>query len=97
MIVASKRGFAWPPQRRSRKFFVDCQDCILLGPDSDLEEAMYANDIPQPETGDEYLPTGTSPARDNGKSMEWNFPKRFLERSIIKNADKIFAQSKGSH
>jgi hypothetical protein len=29
--------------------------------------------------------------------MEWNFPKRFLERSIIKNADKIFAQSKGSH
>jgi len=43
MIVARKRGFAGPPQRRSRKFFVDYQDHNLLGPDSELEEAMYAN------------------------------------------------------
>jgi len=97
MIVARKRGFAGPPQRRLRKFFVDYQDRILLGPDSELEEAMYANYFRWPETGDEYLPTGTSPARDDGKSMEWNCPIQFSKRSMIRNADKIFAQSKGSH
>jgi hypothetical protein len=97
MIVTWKRGFARPPQPRSRKFFVDCQDRILLGPGSELEEAMYANYFRWPETGDEYLPTGASPARDDGKSMGWNCPIRFLKRSIRKNADKIFAQSKGSH
>jgi hypothetical protein len=43
MIVARKRGFAWPPQWWSREFFVDYQNRILLGPDSELEEAMYAN------------------------------------------------------
>ena len=58
---------------------------------------MYANHFRSLETGDEYLPTGTYPARDDGKSLEWNCPIRFLKRYIIKNADKISAQSKGSH
>ena len=58
---------------------------------------MHANYFHWPETGDEYLPAGISPAGDYGKSMEWNCPIRFLKRSIIKNADKIFAKSKGSH
>jgi hypothetical protein len=97
MIVSRKRGFAGPPQPRSRKFFVDNQGRILHGPDSALEKAMYANYFRWLETGDEYLPTGTSPAGDDGKSLKWNFQIWFLKRSIIKNVDKIFAQSKGSH
>jgi hypothetical protein len=43
MIVPRKRGFAGPPQKPPPEFFVDHQDRILLGPDSELEEAMYAN------------------------------------------------------
>ena len=58
MIVAGKRGFAGPLQRQSGKFFVDCQDCMLLGPDSELEEAMFANYLRWIETGDDYLPAG---------------------------------------
>ena len=90
MIVARKRGFAGPPQRRLRKFFVDYQDRILLGPDSELEEAMYANYFRWLETGDEYLPIGTSPVRDDGKSMEWNCPLRFLKKVYHKKCGQDF-------
>jgi hypothetical protein len=70
MIVARRGEFAGPPQPRSRKFFVDNQGRILHGPDSALEKAMYANYFCWPETSDEYLPTGTSPDRDDAESME---------------------------
>ena len=39
---------------------------------------MYANYFRRPEAGDEYLPTGTSPARDGGKFMEWICLVRFV-------------------
>jgi hypothetical protein len=97
MIVARKREFTGPPQRRSRRFFVDYQERILLGPDCELEEAMYVNYFRWLETGDEYLPTGASPATDVRKFMEWSCPIRFSKRSIIKNANKIFEQFEGSH
>jgi hypothetical protein len=54
MIVARKQGFAGPSQLQSGKFFVDYQECILLGPDSGLEEATYANYFRWLETGDGY-------------------------------------------
>jgi hypothetical protein len=75
MIVARKRGFAGPPQRRSRKLFADYQDRILLGSDSDLEGAMNANYFRWLETGDEYLPTGTSPPGTMGNL--WNGTARY--------------------
>jgi hypothetical protein len=98
MIVARKRGFAGLPQSRSRKFFVAYQGRVLHGPGSELEETTDANYFRWPEAGDEYLLTATSPARDDGKYMEWNCLIPFLKGSIIKMRT-IFSRSlsKGSH
>jgi hypothetical protein len=90
MIVTWKRGFAGPPQPRSRKFFVDCQDRILLGPGSELEEAMYANHFRWPETDDEYLSTGTSQARDDGKIYGMELPDTVLEKVYHKKCGQDF-------
>jgi hypothetical protein len=51
---------------------------------------MYANYFRSLETGDEYLPIGTSPARDDGKSMEWNCPLRFLKKVYHKKCGQDF-------
>src|SRR5208283_2563518 len=41
--------------RRARKFFLEYQDRIMFGTDSDPEEAMYANYFRWLETPDEYF------------------------------------------
>jgi predicted TIM-barrel fold metal-dependent hydrolase len=83
--------------RRSRKFFVDYQDRILFGTDSEPETAMYANYFRWLETGDEYFPYWGYPGQGRWQIYGMELPDGVLEKVYHKNADKIFAQFKGSH
>ncbi|HXH68479.1 MAG TPA: amidohydrolase family protein [Candidatus Limnocylindrales bacterium] len=83
--------------RRSRKFFVDYQDRILFGTDSEPEEAMYANYFRWLETGDEYFPYWGYPGQGRWEIYGMELPDGVLEKVYHKNADKIFAQFKGWH
>jgi len=83
--------------RRSRKFFVDYQDRILFGTDSEPEEAMYANYFRWLETGDEYFPYWGYPGQGRWEIYGMELPDGVLEKVYHKNAEKIFAQFKGWH
>jgi uncharacterized protein len=83
--------------RRSRKFFIDYQDRIMFGTDSEPETAMYANYFRWLETGDEYFPYWGYPGQGRWQIYGMELPDGVLEKVYHKNADKIFAQFKGSH
>ena len=83
--------------RRSTKFFLDYQDRILFGTDSEPEEAMYANYFRWLETGDEYFPYWGYPGQGRWEIYGMELPDGVLEKVYHKNADKIFAQFKGWH
>jgi predicted TIM-barrel fold metal-dependent hydrolase len=83
--------------RRSHRFFMDYQDRILFGTDSEPETAMYSNYFRWLETGDEYFPYWGYPGQGRWQIYGMELPDRVLEKVYHKNADKIFAQFKGSH
>ena len=83
--------------RRSRKFFEEYQDRILFGTDSEPEEPMYANYFRWLETADEYFPYWGYPGQGRWEIYGMELPDALLEKVYHKNADKVFAQFKGSH
>jgi predicted TIM-barrel fold metal-dependent hydrolase len=82
---------------RARKFFLDYQDRILFGTDSEPEEAMYANYFRWLETADEYFPYWGYPGQGRWEIYGMELPDGVLEKVYHKNAEKVFAQFKGSH
>jgi predicted TIM-barrel fold metal-dependent hydrolase len=82
---------------RSRKFFLDYQDRILFGTDSEPREEMYANYFRWLETGDEYFPYAGYPGQGRWMIYGMQLPDAVLEKVYNKNAEKIFAQFKGKH
>ena len=83
--------------RRSRKFFLDYQDRILFGTDSEPEEAMYASYFRWLETADEYFPYWGYPGQGRWEIYGMELPDSVLEKVYRKNAEKIFAQFTGAH
>ena len=83
--------------RRAHKFFLDYQDRILFGTDSEPETAMYANYFRWLETGDEYFPYWGYPAQGRWEIYGLELPDPVLEKVYHKNADNLFAQFKGLH
>jgi uncharacterized protein len=83
--------------RRARKFFIDYQDRILFGTDSEPEEAMYANYFRWLETADEYFPYWGYPGQGRWEIYGMELPDSVLEKVYHKNAGKMFAQFKGLH
>jgi uncharacterized protein len=83
--------------RRSRKFFLDYQDRILFGTDSEPQEKMYANYFRWLETGDEYFPYAGYPGQGRWMIYGMELPDVVLEKVYHKNAENIFAQFKGIH
>jgi len=81
--------------RRARKFFLDYQDRIMFGTDSDPEEAMYANYFRWLETPDEYFAYAGYPGQGRWEIYGMELPDNVLEKVYNKNAEKIFAQFKG--
>jgi predicted TIM-barrel fold metal-dependent hydrolase len=81
--------------RRARKFFLDYQDRIMFGTDSEPEEAMYANYFRWLETPDESFDYAGYPGQGRWEIYGMELPDGILEKVYNKNAEKIFAQFKG--
>jgi len=81
--------------RRARKFFLDYQDRIMFGTDSEPEEAMYANYFRWLETADEYFAYAGYPGQGRWEIYGMELPDNVLEKVYNKNAERIFAQFKG--
>ena len=82
--------------RRARKFFLDYQDRIMFGTDSEPEEAMYANYFRWLETPDEYFDYAGYPGQGRWEIYGMELPDGILEKVYNKNAEKVFAQFKGA-
>ena len=83
--------------RRARKFFLDYQDRILFGTDSDPDEKMYANYFRWLETADEYFDYWGYPGQGRWEIYGMELPENVLEKIYNKNAQKIFSQFKGQN
>ena len=83
--------------RRSRQFFLEYQDRILFGTDSEPEEPMYANYFRWLETADEYFPYWGYPGQGRWDIYGMELPDSVLEKVYHGNAEGIFAQFKGLH
>jgi predicted TIM-barrel fold metal-dependent hydrolase len=81
--------------RRARKFFLDYQDRILFGTDSEPNEQMYANYFRWLETPDEYFAYWGYPGQGRWEIYGMELPDAVLEKVYHKNAEKLFAQFKG--
>jgi predicted TIM-barrel fold metal-dependent hydrolase len=81
--------------RRARKFFLDYQNRIMFGTDSDPQEAMYANYFRWLETPDEYFAYAGYPGQGRWEIYGMELPDNVLEKVYNKNAETIFAQFKG--
>jgi uncharacterized protein len=81
--------------RRARQFFMDFQDRILFGTDSEPSEKMYANYFRWLETGDEYFDYWDYPGQGRWKIYGMELPDGVLEKVYHANAERIFAQFKG--
>jgi len=81
--------------RRARKFFLEYQDRILFGTDSEPAETMYANYFRWLETGDEYFPYAGYPGQGRWMIYGMELPDAVLEKVYHKNAERIFSQFKG--
>jgi uncharacterized protein len=81
--------------RRARKFFLDYQDRILFGTDSEPEEAMYANFFRWLETADEYFPYWGYPGQGRWEIYGLELPDSVLDKVYSQNATRLFAEFKG--
>jgi uncharacterized protein len=81
--------------RRARQFFLDFQDRVLFGTDSEPNEKMYANYFRWLETGDEYFDYWDYPGQGRWKIYSMELPDAVLEKVYHTNAERIFAEYKG--
>jgi uncharacterized protein len=81
--------------RRARKFFMEYQDRILFGTDSDPDPQMYRNYFRWLETADEYFEYWGYPGQGRWAIYGMELPDPVLEKVYHKNAEKIFGQFKG--
>jgi len=77
--------------RRARQFFLEFQDRILFGTDSEPDEKMYANYFRWLETADEYFDYWGSPGQGRWKIYGMELPDGILEKVYHANAERIFA------
>jgi uncharacterized protein len=82
--------------RRTRQFFMDFQDRIMFGTDSEPDPNMYANYFRWLETGDEYFDYWGYPGQGRWEIYGLELPDAVLEKVYHKNAERLFAQFKGT-
>jgi uncharacterized protein len=81
--------------RRARQFFMEFQDRIMFGTDSEPDPKMYANYFRWLETADEYFEYWGYPGQGRWEIYGMELPDEVLEKVYHKNAERIFAQFKG--
>jgi len=80
--------------RRARQFFMEFQDRIMFGTDSEPDPKMYANYFRWLETTDEYFEYWGYPGQGRWEIYGMELPDEVLEKVYHKNAERIFAQFK---
>lgn len=81
--------------RRAREFFMEFQDRIMFGTDSEPDPKMYANYFRWLETADEYFDYWGYPGQGRWEIYGMELPDEVLEKVYHKNAERMFAQFKG--
>ena len=81
--------------RRARQFFMEFQDRIMFGTDSEPDPKMYANYFRWLETADEYFEYWGYPGQGRWEIYGMELPDEVLEKVYHKNAERVFAQFKG--
>jgi predicted TIM-barrel fold metal-dependent hydrolase len=81
--------------RRARQFFMDFQDRILFGADSEPDPKMCANYFRWLETADEYFEYWGYPGQGRWEIYGMELPDEVLKKVYHKNAERMFAQFKG--
>ncbi len=82
--------------RRARQFFLDFQDRIMFGTDSEPDPKMYGNYFRWLETADEYFDYWGYPGQGRWEIYGMELPDGVLEKVYHKNAERIFSQFKGA-
>ncbi|GAC1625955.1 MAG: hypothetical protein NVS9B13_21870 [Candidatus Acidiferrum sp.] len=82
--------------RRAGQFFQHYQDRILFGTDSDPDSKMYANYFRWLETADEYFQYWGYPGQGRWEIYGLALPDVILKKVYSENAERIFAQYKGT-
>ncbi len=82
--------------RRAREFFVKYQDRIMFGTDSPPNVDTYQNHFRWLETGDEYFHYAGYPGQGRWEIYGMELPPEVLEKVYHLNAERIFAQFKGT-
>jgi uncharacterized protein len=78
--------------RRARQFFMEFQDRIMFGTDSEPDARMYANYFRWLETADEYFDYWGYPGQGRWEIYGMDLPDSVLEKVYHKNAERIFGQ-----
>jgi predicted TIM-barrel fold metal-dependent hydrolase len=81
--------------RRARQFFMEFQDRIMFGTDSEPDPKMYANYFRWLETADEYFEYWGYPGQGRWEIYGMELPDEVLEKVYHKNSELMFAQFKG--
>ena len=82
--------------RRAREFFLKYQDRIMFGTDSPPDVDTYQNHFRWLETGDEYFDYAGYPGQGRWEIYGMELPPEVLEKVYHLNAERIFAQFKGT-
>ena len=82
--------------RRVRELFLKYPDRIMFGTDEGAQESMYQNYFRWLETNDDYFPYAQYPAQGRWMIYGLGLPDNVLEQVYHQNAEKLFAQFKGS-
>lgn len=82
--------------RRAREFFMKYQDRIMFGTDNGMDTEMYRNHFRWLETADEYFDYWGYPGQGRWKIYGMELPDSVLEKIYHKNAEKMFAQFRGT-
>ncbi|MGA9474307.1 MAG: amidohydrolase family protein [Terriglobales bacterium] len=82
--------------RAARELFMKYQDRVMFGSDNGMEVAMYRNYFRWLETADDSFDYWGAPSQGRWEIYGMDLPDAVLEKIYHRNAEKLFAQFRGT-
>ena len=82
--------------RAARELFLKYQDRVMFGSDNGMEVAMYRNYFRWLETADDSFDYWGAPSQGRWEIYGMDLPDAVLEKIYHRNAEKLFAQFRGT-
>jgi uncharacterized protein len=95
--TGAREGELGRQPRRVRELILKYPDRVMFGTDEGASEEMYRNYFRWLETSDEYFPYAQYPGQGRWMIYGLGLPDDVLEKMYHKNAERVFAQFKGSN